>query len=231
MNQTTTVDSARFQLNEKKADRLGVAASVLCAIHCAVAPVLLIALPTFGKIWAHPASHALVAIFIVPLAAFSILKGYRKHQKRWILVSAMIGIFFVLGGAALPAFTKFQSLSPEAATSAAPVTESAVAGTDESSCETSCEAGCEAETSCEGCASEAVDEFETTEAAAGGTANCVDNCCPSIQVSESGETTLHIPPAAIITTLGGVFLIAAHIGNLRSGAGACMTADCRSCES
>jgi hypothetical protein len=214
MNQTTTVDSARFQLNEKKADRLGVAASVLCAIHCAVAPVLLIALPTFGKIWAHPASHALVAIFIVPLAAFSILKGYRKHQKRWILVSAMIGIFFVLGGAALPAFTKFQSLSPEAATSAAPVTESAVAGTDESSCEASCEAGCEAETSCEGCASEAVDESETTEAAAGGTAN-----------------TLHIPPAAIITTLGGVFLIAAHIGNLRSGAGACMTADCRSCES
>ncbi|MDB4401748.1 MerC family mercury resistance protein [bacterium] len=96
MNTATIASPNRVRFNEKNADRFGVAASVLCAIHCALAPILLIFLPTFGKIWAHPASHALVAIFIVPLAAFTLLKGYRKHGKRWIAVSAMAGIFLVL---------------------------------------------------------------------------------------------------------------------------------------
>ena len=89
MNTSTLTPPA---IDLPKADRIGVAASVLCAIHCGLAPVLLIAMPAFGRIWAHPASHALVAIFIVPLAAFSIRKGYRAHGKRWVMVSAMIGI-------------------------------------------------------------------------------------------------------------------------------------------
>jgi len=93
----TATSSPRFQLPD--ADRVGVAASVLCAIHCGLAPILLLALPTFGKIWAHPASHALVAIFIVPLAVLSIRKGYQKHRKRWVAITAVIGILCVLIGA------------------------------------------------------------------------------------------------------------------------------------
>ena len=212
MNIAAAADPNRIQLTEKTADRIGVATSVLCAIHCALAPVLLIFLPTFGKIWAHPASHALVAIFIVPLAGFSLLKGYRKHRKRWIVVSASVGIVFVLLGATLPAFSKVDNpvsgLVNEPTNGAEPAKVEA--------CESSCES------SCEGCASEAMDEPTDTEA-------CVDGCCPSIQVSESGETSLHIPPAAIITTLGGVFLIAAHVGNLRSGVWICSVGDCPRC--
>ena len=212
MNIAAAADPNRIQLTEKTADRIGVATSVLCAIHCALAPVLLIFLPTFGKIWAHPASHALVAIFIVPLAGFSLLKGYRKQRKRWIVVSASVGIFFVLFGATLPAFSKVDNpvsgLVNEPTNGAEPAKVEA--------CESSCES------SCEGCASEAMDEPTDTEA-------CVDGCCPSIQVSESGETSLHIPPAAIITTLGGVFLIAAHVGNLRSGVWICSVGDCPRC--
>lgn len=179
MNTSTSLVSP--SLSHQKADRVGVAASVLCAIHCAAAPILLIALPSFGKIWAHPASHILVAIFVVPLAIFSIRKGYQTHGKRWILISASLGIFFVLGGAALPALTKGVE-APEAA--------AAVEGDAEA------------------------------------TVGCVDNCCPSIQVNEAGETSLHIPPAAIVTTIGGVFLIAAHIGNLSLAGRSCQSAQC-----
>ena len=64
MNTTTLTPPA---IDLPKIDRVGVAASVLCAIHCGIAPVLLIAMPAFGRIWAHPASHALVAIFIESL--------------------------------------------------------------------------------------------------------------------------------------------------------------------
>ena len=61
MNTAATAHPNRIQLTEKTADRIGVATSVLCAIHCALAPALLIFLPTFGKIWAYSAFHALVA--------------------------------------------------------------------------------------------------------------------------------------------------------------------------
>lgn len=240
MNPATPIDSPRIQLNEKNADRLGVAASVLCAIHCALAPVLLIFLPTFGKIWAHPASHALVAIFIVPLAAFSIMKGYKKHGKRWIPASALVGIFFVLFGAALPAFTKAEI--PAASPDNEPTPEATVAGDgecDDESCEGCADASCDdasCEEGCEDCEVEPGDDAVARVASGsssedGTSATCVDGCCPSLQVSETGETTLHVPPAAIITTLGGIFLIAAHIGNLRSGAGSCLISGCQTCES
>lgn len=224
MNPAAPSNPPRIQLNEKNADRLGVAASMLCAIHCALAPLLLIFLPTFGRVWAHPAFHALVAIFIVPLAAFSILKGFRKHGKRWIPVSAMIGIFLVLFGAILPAFSKSGIPAPETANELTPVAQPLEAVGCDESCEDSCDAACEVD--CEGCAGDAAADGATGNS---DTAICVDGCCPSLQVSETGETSLHIPPAAIITTLGGVFLIAAHIGNLRSGAGTCMMAGCPSC--
>ena len=45
-------------------------------------------------------------MLVVPLAAFSIRRGYLTHQKKWVLVTAYIGIFVVLTGATLPAFSK-----------------------------------------------------------------------------------------------------------------------------
>lgn len=219
MNSTLSSNAPPIDL--RKADRVGVAASVLCAIHCALAPILLLALPTFGKIWAHPASHILVAIFVVPLAAFSIWKGYQTHGRRWILVTASIGICAVLFGAMLPALNKEKSesqlsaLLPEDAPEAVAAEDSLVE-TDGGSC-------CE-ESSC-GVASNEAESVAKTEEVVG----CVDDCCPSLVVNESGETSLHIPPAAIVTTLGGFFLIAAHIGNLCSCGHACRSSRCSTC--
>jgi hypothetical protein len=194
-----------------KADRIGVAASVLCAIHCGLAPVLLIAMPAFGRIWAHSASHALVAIFIVPLAFFTIRKGYRTHGKRWVMASAMVGILLVLVGAVTPAFSKEIPTNYPTPQAAAPVETSEC---EEESCS---ESGCEEPT----CKSIPTSTESSEEPPA-----CVDNCCPSVQISDSGEMSLHIPPAAIITTLGGVFLIVAHVGNLCGCAHTCRQGAC-----
>lgn len=49
---------------------------------------------------------------------------------------------------------------------------------------------------------------------------CVGGCCPSFVVNDAGESSLHIPPASIVTTLGGVFLIMLHVINL-SGCRCC----------
>ena len=43
---------------------------------------------------------------------------------------------------------------------------------------------------------------------------CLDSCCPSLITDSEGNTKLHIPPASIVTTLGGIALICTHVGNL-----------------
>ena len=188
-----------------KADRIGICASILCAIHCAAAPFLLLLLPAFGKIWAHPLSHILVAMLVVPLAAFSIRRGYLTHQKKWVLVTAYIGIFVVLTGATLPAFSK----EPEAQAAQAIDSEETLVEDeteDESVFTFSVNDDSEAEeTKAE---EESVFTFLVNDDAEQNApegeceltdnAQCVDECCP-LQVSETGEL-IYTFPAAIAST-------------------------------
>jgi len=146
------------------ADRLGVFASVVCAIHCLITPPLLIMAPAFGRAWSHPASHWLMALVVVPIAIFTVARGFRRHGRNWVLVASSLGVALILAGAALPALTS----------------------------EASAAAACDA-------------------------------CCPSLQTDAAGITGLAVPPAAIVTTLGGAALVLAHLGNL-----ACCRRDCRS---
>tara|TARA_B110000908_G_C10231567_1_gene440886 strand:+ start:400 stop:807 length:408 start_codon:yes stop_codon:yes gene_type:complete len=108
-----TAKSSDFE-NQSKADRIGIWASILCAIHCALTPVLLIVLPTFGKAWAHPATHWGMAIIVIPIAVFMMLKGYRKHARKWIVVTGCVGIVLVVIGAILP-YVKSGELSSKSA--------------------------------------------------------------------------------------------------------------------
>lgn len=84
-------------------DRVGVWASTACILHCLAAPFVLLAAPSVAGFWSHPASHALVASFVVPIA-FTLARGYRLHRSRWVIASAVLGIGFLLVGSALPYF-------------------------------------------------------------------------------------------------------------------------------
>lgn len=138
-------------------DRTGVLASVFCAIHCAVAPILLLAAPALGGFWVHPLSHLAIAAFVLPVAALALRSGARAHGRRWVVVVGGLGIGFVLVGAALPYV---------------PVS------------------------------------FDASHAC--------ERCCPSFVVDEAtGAKSLRIPPATVVTLLGGVSLVVAHLANLR----------------
>lgn len=150
-------------------DRWGCWASSACALHCLASPFLFLALPAFGKVWAHPASHALMALAVVPLALTVVVHGYRRHGRRWVLGAALVGIVFILGGSALPYL---------------PIGE--------------------------------------TASAAGNALPC-DTCCPSLVMDEAGSSRVHVPPAAIATIIGSLFLITAHLGN-RRGCRCCLRA-------
>lgn len=202
MNAATTFSETTgspFRLRRPNPDRIGVAASILCAIHCAVTPILFIFAPAFGKIWAHPASHWLVALFVVPLAAVMLRSGFRHHRRPWIVACGVIGMSLVVAGAAIP-YTGLGKAN-EASEANHVTTPHTPADSSVTEKEFVYVVGEEDESK--------------TEAPA-----CADSCCPSLGKDADGNLKLNLPIASFVTTLGGLALIAAHLGNL-----AC----CRSC--
>jgi hypothetical protein len=80
---TVSATSAPVSKRWFEPDRVGVYASVLCAIHCALTPILLLMLPAFGRAWSHPASYWGMALFVVPVAAFTLAQGFKRHRRDW----------------------------------------------------------------------------------------------------------------------------------------------------
>lgn len=83
--------------------RVGMVISVLCAIHCMLTPVFLVALPWLGMV-AHVdpfwemvlVGSALVVTFV------SLLSGYRSHRRRpalglWVLAAGVYSVTFAIG--------------------------------------------------------------------------------------------------------------------------------------
>src|ERR1700755_837546 len=82
------------------ADRLGAMASFLCAIHCALLPFVLAALPAFGL--GFLADHGFERAFIFfasLLALFTVVQGYRRHRAPRALALVLPGLLLLwIGG-------------------------------------------------------------------------------------------------------------------------------------
>jgi hypothetical protein len=79
-------------------DALGISASLACAIHCAVLPLILTSLPVFGI---NVIDNLLFEYFMIFLAfaigAWSMWHGYRKHHHSLLPLSVFLGgVVFLL---------------------------------------------------------------------------------------------------------------------------------------
>ena len=74
-------------------DALGISASLACAIHCAILPLMLTSLPVFGI---NIIDNLFFEYFMIFLAfcigAWSMLHGYRKHHH------SLVPLFVFLAG-------------------------------------------------------------------------------------------------------------------------------------
>jgi len=62
-------------------DALGIAASVACAIHCAVLPLILTSLPIFGtNIIDHSGFEYTMILLAMGIGYYSLWHGYKKHH-------------------------------------------------------------------------------------------------------------------------------------------------------
>lgn len=81
------------------ADRVGATASFLCAIHCALLPFVLTALPLIGL--GFLASHRFERYFVMfaaALALVSLVTAYRRHRHAMPLRLALPGLVLLLLG-------------------------------------------------------------------------------------------------------------------------------------
>jgi MerC mercury resistance protein len=81
-------------LISRLADRFGATASFLCAVHCALLPLVIAALPAIGL--SFLANHEFERVFIAfasALAATTLIVGFRRHRRFrafWFLVPGIL---------------------------------------------------------------------------------------------------------------------------------------------
>ena len=81
------------------ADRVGAAASFLCAVHCALLPFVIALLPLIGL--GFLADHRFERIFVAcaaALASITIVTAWRRHRKLHALFLLVPGIALLLAG-------------------------------------------------------------------------------------------------------------------------------------
>ncbi|MEM1404526.1 MAG: MerC domain-containing protein [Pseudomonadota bacterium] len=75
------------------ADRAAIGLSGLCALHCLLLPVALTVIPSIaGMGIADEAFHVWMIVLVVPISAFALFIGCRKHRQLSVLAKGGVGL-------------------------------------------------------------------------------------------------------------------------------------------
>lgn len=85
----------------QSADRTAIGLSLVCAIHCLLLPVAVAVLPSATLIGLEDELfHRLLLIVVLPVSAFALISGLRKHRNRTVLIVGVTGLMVLIVGAA-----------------------------------------------------------------------------------------------------------------------------------
>lgn len=79
-------------------DRLGIAFSSACVIHCVMVAFAPLFFPFVRNFFDSSWVHVVMATIILFTSPLAFVPGYRKHGITWILKSAMVGLMLVFMG-------------------------------------------------------------------------------------------------------------------------------------
>ncbi len=82
-------------------DRMGIAFSGACVVHCIIVAFLPLIFPALSAYTHSTWVHIVVGIIILFTSPLAFIPGYRKHGLTWILATAISGLFFILLGVLL----------------------------------------------------------------------------------------------------------------------------------
>jgi len=80
-------------------DRFGATGSLLCAVHCAVIPMLLALAPSLGlSLWLSDGVEGAIVVFVSVLGLFSLVWGFRRHGAMRALGLLVPGLVLLWAG-------------------------------------------------------------------------------------------------------------------------------------
>ncbi len=84
-------------------DRFGATGSMICAVHCALTPLLLAAIPSLGlSVWLNEGFERGFVLFVTVVGLFSLIWGYRRHRAFRALGMLLLGLAILWAGACYP---------------------------------------------------------------------------------------------------------------------------------
>lgn len=196
-------------------DCLGVAASILCAVHCAAMPFVVGFLPVVGlSFFADPAFHQWMVAVCLGLALLAFIPGWRLHGRHSPALIAVGRLSLI----AIGAFAMDDSCCPEtnSAEEASPVAVTALAldPIKPATCASAC-SGCSSKATAQEVASSFNQEVERSEVSEGSqeTEMSVAAIEENTATAELSQVTLLSVAWPWLTPLGGVLLVVAHLRN------------------
>ena len=76
---------------------------MICAVHCALTPILLAAIPSLGlSVWLGRGFELGFVIFVSVVGLFSLLWGYRRHRAFRALGLLLVGLAVLWAGILYP---------------------------------------------------------------------------------------------------------------------------------
>lgn len=85
-----------FKLDKKLEwiDQIGIWLSLVCLVHCALTPALLLLLPALY--WGGDYTHMALAVLLPILALLAFIPGFRMHKDWVILVMGLVGLALIV---------------------------------------------------------------------------------------------------------------------------------------
>ncbi len=78
------------------ADRAAIGLSLACAVHCLALPLLIVALPALSAMGlADEAFHEWLILLVVPISAFALIAGCRRHRSVTIPLVGLAGLLLL----------------------------------------------------------------------------------------------------------------------------------------
>lgn len=78
-------------------DHLAIGMATVCAVHCLLTPILVIALPIIAtSFFVHEDFHLWMILLVLPTTCFAIFMGCRKHKDKWVGLLSAIGLSILI---------------------------------------------------------------------------------------------------------------------------------------
>jgi hypothetical protein len=79
-------------------DHLAIGMAAVCAVHCLLTPILVIALPIIAtSLFVHEDFHLWMILLVLPTTSFAVFMGCRKHKDRWVAMLSILGLSVLVG--------------------------------------------------------------------------------------------------------------------------------------